>query len=1123
MLEVFKYGLGFQIKSKSLKKVNIVAELLDIKKEEYGEPFIIATLSYNESIVYNFAIDGKYRLSIKTILNVDSLVGLDVVSAVLEYKYIESYNVFLKQTIKAVKNFICESTECGCEDSGETLEKGNQAVSMLLGYYNLATNSDFNSYQLCSGNVIDLFVRKMFDTNRLEFLNDLHTLSKKDCISNVKLSIPSLKKIVSVYYLALYNYEIYNQISLKNGENLIDEINTVYDIYELKRCTTRQGFDFDTSVKIFNEVKPETRLVKGVDKHFELEANVLEEKYSFEIVPSDLYHLPTHQVLRNTIYLNLITLPFIGKLKYVDRFGEVTTITAPDKYKFDLLTTEKLIYEYESLSDTNSDVFLYNLSNILDDCKNDTDYNKVSIKINEYEYDASLIPLNVIAVKVNDTILTPFNFYHIYKILKRKIDIYNVESIAINTDTSYVKIMSDAGDLLNGLQPITHFAGDVFIEKGNDLEFDEPYRGSIEFKFLDGKRYEVAIFFRLDKDENFDGTFPFFTVNSSEEEVIEFKYPFYDKEYLLYADSVNEHIEPLIFYFQEVLNNDSDIKDLEVISNNGAIVKNSFPKERIITITSNTNKNSYTKTIRVNNTKADIRIYWDSNETNQIISFGEEELGLGKILNVAWDTNVINKNKSYTYPTLKNKETFLEIYPHDRFKYNNPRLKDIEMLGTFKRINLSLTSIGNKSLELIEDLANRTPSDNIDNLPIGLASFPTYFIAKSVRFNEPRQYIKPSLFKNMYAKGILVNLAKTEFKHPTPISEVESDKDFPDFVVNIKQEEVPNFLPKVTASIEILDKSKTYDNLAKVPIYARFEGFDGDKWIHLKVNNFYENFAMYESRLEDKKFSEIININNLQANRDGFYQIRVAYQGPSGPKVTEALLVKPLESSTDSHVRRLQVTESGVYVFFTNKVEVGKNYKYSIPAEDSGDIYVTSKDFIRPDINTNYVFIPVDSIPYELLNKANLFIEIYNDSNEFLERVEFPNSKYRLSLLPNSEAGLPLAKEYIIDVYSPEELDEAVLLYHNFNLHKFRPLYGGVIFYNVSVLYSINEMLYEVLIKDENDKPYVNLPLSKIPVVNKGRFFIKSKVEIMERVGGKVQTIDTIESYSIIINLAYLS
>ena len=95
-----------------------------------------------------------------------------------------------------------------------------------------------------------------------------------------------------MYFLALYNYEIYNQISLDSGENKLDEINKLYDISAIKRCITKQGFDFEASVELFNEIKPEERLVRGVNKFDELDSNLITEKYSFEINPKDIYNQP---------------------------------------------------------------------------------------------------------------------------------------------------------------------------------------------------------------------------------------------------------------------------------------------------------------------------------------------------------------------------------------------------------------------------------------------------------------------------------------------------------------------------------------------------------------------------------------------------------------------------------------------------------------------------------------------------------------------------------------------------------------------------------------------------------------------------------------------------------------
>lgn len=1090
MIQIFKYNLGFYIKSNIDKPINIIAEQLDIETNEYINPKVIASILPFSGIDYSFITDGKYRISYSIKSNSISNSNINI-----SYLYIESYSTYLNQVINKVKDFLCSSGDC-CESKGSDIESANYATNLLLNYYNLATNTTFNSNDCC--NPLDSFIRKLSDFLRLDILSDLNSASKNDCLSNTKVSIPTLKKLSSVYFLAMYFYDKWHQYSEQNLSENLEILNDKYQINSIKKCITKQGINFDKAEEIFKKSIESSVNLNSVDKSYILNSNVIEEKYITEIKPSDLYRVTGSILNTEKININIISLPILGKLYYVNNNGTKSEIKEPKLYNFNIYSNVKIIYEYNKLSDTNSDMFLYSIVYGENTC-NVSKFNTINFKIYPYGYEEDSASLNLISVKVHNTAKIAFNYYHLFKLLNNPLSLYNTKGIEIITDSSKIIIELADGRPETGFINIEEFNNNVFFKKGNNLNNDEIYKAKVSILYLNDEVISSDILFKIAEDSKFDNIVPIFTVNSVDKDITTLEFPFYNKILPIYADAISMHNEPVSFYFS------SNDKDLEVTGSNSAVINNTFPRKRNVLIVAGTNKNVYSKEYIVDNTKADIHLKLKSLDDNVTISFDTDKLGEGVIKNAAWDINVINKESTHSYDSLLNgKDIYLEVYPHDRFRFNEDYLEDIDFIGTFKRIDLSNTSIPiSKINPLVVDLERRTPASNIDSLPLGDVSFPVYFIANNLKSSKST-YLSKFIYNRLYSKGILINLANSQGNNPMPTSDLDVNLKYSNFSVSLTQVEKVSPYYEIKANI-VSDEP----NLADVLIYARLEGKTINGWKTFGKEYFYNKQTLHNS------IEESVNGAGLKTDNQGNATFRLAYQGSTGTVYSNELVIKPLSFIEHSNISGIYSTRGGLLVNLSTKAVIGDSFKLDVTADIFGDIFIQSLNYDK-QTNNNSVTIPLTFLSQEIIDKGTFYIRVIKNGL-YVETVAIDNISNRLSIIPNVSNGNSISNEYQFNINT---LDNSLQI---FNSTTYEDNYGIDPDYTDRQVYKISDVYVS---KDglsfskqaTNTGDYVDLPLDNVS--NLDRFYVKVIVYFVQDLdnGGKV-VYKTLESYKILVKL----
>ena len=1105
MIQLFRHATDFYFKSTSNLAFNIVAEKLNVVTNEYENPTVLATIEPNEGFVHAFPVDGKYRISY--ILPEANRPGFpnDLQEVIkVDYIYIESYSVYLKQMVSNVKEFLCAGGTC-CTEDGSSLEQALYTINTLLGYYNLATNSKFNSYQLCSGSVLDVFVRKMFDTQRLEFLTEFTRASKMDCLTNDKLTLPLAKKIASVYFLALYFYEIYNQVEVENLNQNITKVNDSYDIVAIRRCITKQGFDFETARETFNEVIPLESIVTGIDKTYHMYTNFVTETYKADIIPEDIYDLSRQDTLRNTIYFNVITLPVLGKLFYTDKRGVRTQITSTGSYEFNLLSTEKITYEYNMLSDSNTDIVLYNITSVQNACEEGVDFNTLSFVSYPYDYDVNAIPLNITSIKVPSKSVVDFGSYHIFKVLKRKLDIYRVKSFSINVPTEVTVIASENQTPVNNADlGIYNLVNPYTIRNGN-LTFQNPYEGSISITDINDNIVTIPMFFRLADESEFNQESPMFTINSLNPDITTITFPFYETNYPMFADTIESTEQPQEYYF---VDEDTSNDPLEDVTLNSVTVPMPFPAEKVIHVTTGNDRESISKAYTIKNNVADIVVSYNFTGDNNHIFYGEPALGRGVIRYAAWDKGVINSENSYNYG-VGEKKTYLEVYPHDRVRINYPSVTDIDIIGTFRRFDLNNTAIGNKALSLVTELEQRTLANNISLLPSYENSFPVYFLANKVGATS---FLSVETYQKLYEKGILVNLGRNTTTNPMPLSNADVNKDYSNFSVQLEQvEELGLLSPKIKARI-IHNGVEPGEGYADVLIYAQLEGLTELGWVNFKNRFFYNTLKSGVGR----EAEAIVPVAGL-LNVDGKYKFRLTYQGYNGRRVSNELSVVPTAGISDYFIQSVTKVTGGVRVQLTDRLPVGKTLRVVITADNQADIFVQQRDITRQEDAALFTLIGIPYLTEELLDKATLYATaIYENTYEDVKAIE--GIENRVAIIPEVEGGNTLAKEYSFE--REYYVGKDMLLYHqlpDIAIPEGANTDDTEVSKTIHVLLSTDNIVYSEV--SEGESVFARVPLNSVAGVN--RFYVKSIVNYyyLDATDKHPVVFKSVETYSITINL----
>lgn len=1094
MIQIFKYNLGFYIKSNIDKPINIIAEQLDIETNEYINPKVIASLLPFSGIDYSFTTDGKYRISysINILGNPNSIIDTSKPIIDISYLYIESYSIFLNQVISNVKDFLCTSGSC-CESKGSDIESANYATNLLLNYYNLATNTTFNNNECC--NPLDSFIRNLSDFLRLDILSDLNSSSKNDCLSNTKVSIPTLKKLSSVYFLAIYLGDFHNQFKDENYKQNLEKLKEIYSIESIQKCITKQGINIDKAKELFLESLSISNTIESKDKSFILSPNIQEENYKLVIKPSDLFTNPESL----EVFINIVTLPILGKLYYSDKGGRIVEVTSTGFLPFKESVNTNLTYIYDKVSTSNTDVFLYSISNSNTDCL-DGKTRTVTIKLNEYGFNEDTEVLNLVVVKTPVNNSTSFNYFHLFKLFNNPIILYNIKEVKFYLDNSYIILEDYLGNPLETTQPIINFDNKVFFRKGVLLDIKAPYKGGIEVIFNDNKSIKTSILFRLAENSEFDNIVPVFTVNSVHESVNTLEFPFYNKEFVMYADAISEHKEEVAFYFK------ANSGDIEPLGLNSVKIVNKFPRTYNVGITASTNKNGYNKNYIIDNTKADVKLLINSLEAyNYTVSFDEDNLGEGKIINAAWDYGVINKEPLHTYTTLDNKEIYLEVYPHDRFRFNSPYLTDINLIGTFKRIDISETNVERSKVNiLLKDLEQRTTADNKDKLPIGLFSFNNYFIAKSLR-TDYSVFPSQVLYDKMYAKGILVNVAKSTYTNPMPTDLNNIDKLYPDFEVVLSSvEKVSNFCELDTKIVT----SET--NLADVPIYARLEAMTINGWKTFNTEYFYHTLKLTNTAKES------VSIAGLKTDNQGFATFRIIYQGPIGTKVSNELKVKPLSFIEESNISSINSIREGLLVYLTNKVVNGDTLNLIVTTDSFGEHFIQSVEFLK-SAGASSLEIPLTFLNQEIINKSTFYISVIKNG-VLQEIVPIDNIDNRVSIIPEASLGNSVANSYQFNIN--RFLGQGLTIFSNTT---YSPNYGIIPDYPDKEVYKITDVYTSTdgvsfTKQASNTGDYVNLPLEEFTNISK--FYLKTISYIVQDTNTNGNIIyKTLESYTITIAL----
>lgn len=1089
MIQIFKYNLGFYIKSNIDKPINIIAEQLDIETNEYINPKVIANLLPFSGIDYSFTTDGKYRIS----YTINSTISKPIIN--ISYLYIESYSVFLNQVISNVKDFLCSSVDC-CESKGSDIETANYTTNLLLNYYSLATNTTFNNNDCC--NPLDSFIRNLSDFLRLDILSDLNSASKSDCLSNTKVSIPTLKKLSSVYFLAMYFYDKWHQYSEQNLSENLEILDNKYQINSIKKCITKQGINFDKAEEIFNKSIESSVVLNSIDKSYILNSDVIEEKYITEIKPSDLYRVAGSVLNTERININIISLPILGKLYYVNNNGIKSEIKEPKLYNFNIYSNVKIIYEYNKLSDTNSDMFLYSIVYGENTC-NVSKFNTINFKIYPYGYEEDFSSLNLISVKVHNTAKIAFNYYHLFKLLNNPLSLYNIKAVKLITDSSKIKIELADGSLVTNYIPIEDFNNNVFFRKGESLNKGDIYTTKIFVEFLDNSIIESNIVYKVVEDSKFDNIIPIFTVNSVDKDITTLEFPFYNKILPIYADAISMHSEPVSFYFS------SNDKDLEITGSNSAVINNTFPRKRNILIVAGTNKNVYSKEYIVDNTKADIHLKLKSLDDNVTISFDTDKLGEGVVKNAAWDINVINKENTHNYTSLLNgKDIYLEVYPHDRFRFNEEYLEDVDFIGTFKRIDLSNTSIPKSKIDtLVVDLERRTPASNVDNLPIGETSFPVYFIANNLK-NTSATYLSKDVYDRLYSKGILVNLANTQGNNPMPTSDLDVSSKYSNFSVTLTQVEKVSPYYEIKANI-VSDET----NLANVLIYARLEGKTINGWKTFGKEYFYDKQTLHNS------IEESVNGAGFKTDNQGNATFRLVYQGSTGTEYSNELVIKPLSFIEHSNISGIYSTRGGLLVNLSTKAVIGDNFKLDVTADIFGDVFIQSLNYDK-QTNNNSVTIPLTFLSQEIIDKGTFYVRVIKNGL-YAETVAIDNIANRLSIIPNVSNGNSVSNEYQFNINT---LDNSLRIFNSTTYednYGIKPDYEDRQVYKISDVYVSKDGL-SFSKQATNTGDYVDLPLDNLS--NLDKFYVKVIVYFAQDLdnGSKV-VYKTLESYKILIKL----
>lgn len=1105
MIKLYKHATDFYFKSETNSTLNIVAERLNVVTNKYENPTIIGSVEPRGFYIHHFSIDGKYRISYQLPLEGKLPTGGSSTVIKIDYIYLESYTVYLKQVVSNIKDFLCSGTDC-CSSDGDKIEQGLYTINTLLGYFNLATNSNFNSYQLCNGSVLDIFVRKMFDSQRLEFLTEFTRASKMDCLTNDKLTIPLAKKIASVYFLALYFYEIYNQIDVENLDKNIETINNSFDIVAIKRCITKQGFDFETARKLFNEIVPIESIVNGIDKTFHLFSDINKDSYTVDIVPSDLYDLPKVEVLRNTIYIDIITLPVLGKLYYTDKDGNKTQIVSTGTYVFNLLSTEKITYEYNVLSDSITDLVLYNITSVVNGCSEEVHFNTLNFITYPYDYDVNSIPLNVTSIKVPTEDYVDFNVHHIFKLLKRKLDIYRIHTFSINIDTNKVLLTKEDTTPINNVELKLKDLYPSIKMSNVSLVFQSPVESTITVKDVSNNIITIPVFFRLANESEFTQEYPMFTINSLNPDITTITLPFYETSYPMFADTI-EHTEvPQEFYFLD----ESSEEPLEEITLNAVTVPLPFPDEKVIKVTTGNNRLRVSKDYIIKNNNADIIISYNFTNPVNHITFGESELGQGVVKHAAWEKGNINTGNSYTYG-IGEKKTYLEVYPHDRIRVNNPAVTAIDIIGTFKRINLNNTNIGNDIIRLATELEQRTVSYNIIFLPIYESSFPVYFLANSTNNTT---YPSSDLYEKMYAKGILVNLGKNETSNPMPTNSTNANARYDLFNLHITEDtSVPSINPRISCEVIKLPlQGESNPIYADVKVYAQLEFLTETGWRTFKDRFFYNKVtsAKEEPVIETIPLQGLTPIN-------GIYSFRLSYQGYNGRKVSNVLEVTPSSIVIKDFINTVDRVSAGIQVGVSDKLFLGKSLRLLVTADTGLDMFIQQRDITRTNNNPINTLITVPYLTNEVLDNATIYVTALQDG-EYYDTKAITGIENKVSIIPEAEAGNSLAKEYSFS--SSEFIGKDLLLYHilpDIPIPTNANTANTTVDTSIEVYISLDNIIYNKVAEDSDE--YVDVPLSS--VTGNNRFYVKSVVNYsyIDNTSKESVIFKSVETYSIIINL----
>lgn len=1106
MLLIHKKGFKTLIKSTYLHKINVRAQLLDVKTGRYGDTFLLATLDRNETAIPNLTTDGKYRLFVDNLtirdrpeLGVDNLI-------IYDYYYIEHYAVFHKTLIKQLKTFLCANADC-CDLSGDDLKEGLAVLTNLLTYYNLSTNTSYTNNNICYGVVVDVFIRQMFDLHRLDFLYEANKSNKSLCIFNENLTLPLAKKIACIYFLALYWYEFYVQYSVSSEVVISPEdkadIDSAYDIDNIRRCIVRHGFEFEASKDIFYKTLPKKSLVNGVDKHYNLESNLETEVYSFTIKADDIYFLPQQDVLRSNIYMKILTLPIVGNLYYTDKFGVKFPINELTAVPFNLLSLESIIYEYPVLSDNQVDMFLYKLVEDVDACDEIMEYNRISVTINEYEYAQDINPLNMISVKLRESGSVYFAPYHIFKILKADLQIYEIKDIQLNVDSDYV-IINNSGEPVTDFNfPTDYISGKVTLEAGAMLT-EDPYKGEVVVTYKNDTKVNIPIIFKVFPEEVFDSVIPEFTINSLASIPNTVYIPFYETEYPIFVDSIGEHRNPLLFYFNEITENGTPT-NTEPISGTTAILNKEFPGLSVVRITSSTDNKLLTRTFNVDNRAADVVIDWNSTDTNVLVNFATDNLGEGNIINAAWEPGVINSNNFHRYSNLINKKTYLEIYPHDSFKYNDARIVGINLSGTFNRINLSETSIGNTINNIVHQMDIRTPLDNVYNLPIGMASFPRYVIGKNINY-VGREYPTQDLYDSLYNKGVLISLASEENTNPFPTNASDKDLIYPNHVntitdivqdgnvVRMKIVNTPSLLPTEEGQI-----------LADVLIYARLE-------IYNVIDNKWEigSVEPYHNLKVNGEVDAFVPISRNYLDPNNVIKYRVASQGKTGTILSEEFL-HTVNNGSISYIESYTFVGSTLEITLSELIPVGES-SIEIYGDVNQEYFIESVKVVKnpEDLGKKYVSINLSRLTVPLIEKATFVIEYRGTDTSFLQTVIVDPIKTRASLIINPEGFGTISPTFRVNqVGSNGDFDLYMLLH---------PAYvGGYVDNpNYEITYSILSSVSNTNFNNykNSNSHWINCSFKDFPGYSK--VYLKALIIVKNLVG---EVIDTIDTYTIAVEL----